>query len=80
MAGANSAASCSFSGPACIATANGSGRICPVMPRSSSSRPIVIRRRMHFRRSACRARRSSAESLDFGGEDGGGSEGVMSGR
>ena len=43
-----------------------------VMPRSSNSLPIAIRRRMHFTRSACRARRSSAESLGFEGSDGGG--------
>src|SRR3954463_5644231 len=37
-----------------------------VMPRSSSSRPIAIRRRIVVSRSACRARRSSAESLEDG--------------
>ena len=48
-----------------------------VMPRSSSSRPIVTRRRRVVSRSSIRARRSAGESLGFAGGDRGGSRSSM---
>src|SRR4051812_8782151 len=56
-----------------VASAAGMPRAAPIltgsmMPRSSSSRPIAIRRRMLFSRSASRTRCCSADNLGFEGD------------